>query len=121
MDIIHVVILIVGYTVLVGTSGKMLNYILNNFSARPVSQTLSKEEIDTGFIIGKCENFLILTFMFLDAYTALALIFAAKSIVRREDMSKNSLFFLAGTMINVTYSIMIGLAVKIVIGIVDLS
>lgn len=58
--------------------------------------------------------------MFLDAYTALALIFAAKSIVRREDMSKNSLFFLAGTMINVTYSIMIGLAVKIVIGIYDL-
>lgn len=61
MNTIHVAILIVGYIVLVGTSGKMLNYILNNFLARPVSQTLSKEEIDTGFIIGKCENFLILT------------------------------------------------------------
>jgi len=121
MNAIHIAILIAGYIVLVGTSGKLLNYILTNFSARQVSQTLSKEAIDTGFIIGKCENFLILTFMFLDAYTALALIFAAKSIVRREDMSKNSLFFLAGTMINVTYSIMIGLAVKIVIGIYDIS
>ena len=67
--------------------------ILTNFSAKPVGQTLSKEVLDTGFIIGKCENILILTFMFLDAYTALALIFAAKTIVRREDMSKNSLFF----------------------------
>ncbi|VVB84160.1 Uncharacterised protein [uncultured archaeon] len=55
--------------------------------------------------------------MFLNAYTALALVFTAKSIIRKEDMSKNSLFFLAGTMINVTYSIMIGLAVKFVIGI----
>ncbi len=116
MNTIHLAILSVGYIVLVGTSGKLLNYILTNFSARPVSQTLSKEVLDTGFIIGKCENILILTFMFLDAYTALALIFAAKTIVRREDMSKNSLFFLAGTMINVTYSIIIGLAVKILIG-----
>jgi len=42
--------------------------------------------------------------MILEAYTALAVVFAAKAIVRREDMSKNSLFFLAGTMVNVTYS-----------------
>ncbi len=32
-------------------------------------------------------------------------------------MSKNSLFFLAGTMINVTYSIMIGFAIKLLIGV----
>ena len=118
MNTIHIAILLVGYFVLAGTSGKLLNYILGNFSASPVSQKLSKEVLDTGFIIGKCENILILTFMFLDAYTALALIFAAKTIVRREDMSKNSLFFLAGTMINVTYSIIIGLVVKILIGFV---
>lgn len=54
-----------------------------------------------------------MTFMILEAYTALALIFTAKAIVRREDMSKNTLFFLAGTMINVTYSITMGLIVKI--------
>lgn len=116
MNPIHIAILLAGYIVLVGTSGKLLIYILTNFSAKPVNQTLSKEVLDTGFIIGKCENILIITFMFLDAYTALALIFAAKTIVRREDMSKNSLFFLAGTMINVTYSIIMGLAVKILIG-----
>ncbi len=53
--------------------------------------------------------------MILGAYTALALIFAAKTVVRKEDLNKNSLFFLAGTMINVTYSIMIGLIIKILI------
>lgn len=36
MNAIHIAILIVGYIVLVGTSGKLLNYILTNFTARPV-------------------------------------------------------------------------------------
>jgi len=31
------------------------------------------------------------------------------------NLSKNTLFFLAGTMINVTYSILIGLVIKILI------
>lgn len=61
---------------------------------------------------------LILTFMILEAYTALALIFAAKTIVRKEDMNKNSLFFLTGTMVNVTYSITIGFLVRILTGMV---
>ena len=56
--------------------------------------------------------------MILEAYTALALIFVAKTIVRKEDMNKNSLFFLAGTMVNVTYSIMIGFLVRILTGMV---
>ncbi len=80
-----------------------------------MSSIISKEVRDTGFVVGKCENLLIMTFMFLEAYTALALVFAAKTMVRREDMSKNSLFFLAGTMINVTYSIMAGMVVKLII------
>jgi len=35
-----------------------------------------------------------------------------------EDFNKNSLFFLAGTMVNVTYSIMIGFLVRILTGMV---
>jgi hypothetical protein len=94
-----------------------LTYIQTKFSDKLDIKTPSKEEIYTGRIIGKCENVLILTFVLLGEYTALALVFTAKTIVRKEDISNNSLFFLAGTMINVTYSIMIGLAVKFLIGI----
>ncbi len=117
MSIIQVAIMVIGYIFLAGTSGIVLNYILTNISAKEMSQTVNKETLDTGYIIGKCENFLILTFMFLEAYTALALVFTAKAIIRKEDISKNSLFFLAGTMINVTYSIMIGFAIKLLMGI----
>ena len=117
LDFIDGFILLGGYLMLLGTSGILVNYIISRISSEPVSKTISKEIRDTGFVIGKCENLLILTFMILEAYTALAVVFAAKAIVRREDMSKNSLFFLAGTMVNVTYSIMMGLILKILIGI----
>lgn len=113
---IDVTILIGGYFALLGTSGIVLNYILSKISKEPISQKISKEVRDTGFIVGKCENLLIVTFILLDAYTALAVIFAAKAIVRREDMSRNSLFFLAGTMINITYSVIMGVIIKILIG-----
>src|SRR3990172_12147664 len=116
ITMLQAVILMAGYMILLGTSGKLVNYILSSISTEPMSRTISKEVRDTGFVVGKCENLLIMTFMFLNAYTALALIFAAKTIVRREDMSKNSLFFLAGTMINVTYSIMIGFITTILLG-----
>ena len=115
MNAIQIAILITGYIILLGTSGIVVNFILSRISSVPISQTISKEVQDTGFVVGKCENILLLTFMILEAYTALALVFAAKAIVRREDMSKNSLFFLAGTMINVTYSIMVGLAIKLIL------
>jgi tetrahydromethanopterin S-methyltransferase subunit B len=45
----------------------------------------------------------------------MALIFTAKPIVRAEDMKKHPLYFLAGTMINVTYSVMIGLILKAIL------
>ncbi len=113
---IDITILIVGYLVLLWTSGIVLNNILSKILNEPISKKISKEVRDTGFIVGKCENLLIVTFILLDAYTALALIFAAKTIVRREDMSRSSLFFLAGMMINFTYSLIMGVIIKILIG-----
>lgn len=54
--------------------------------------------------------------MLLNAYIALAIIFAAKTIIREEDIKKNSLFFLAGTMVNVTYSTLVGAIIKVPTG-----
>lgn len=107
-------LLLAGYTFLLATSGRLVNYVVHSISRDAVSEP-SREMRDTGFVIGKCENLLLLTFMMLDAYTAMALINTAKAIVRAEDMKKQPLYYLAGTMVNVTYSIMIGLILKIVI------
>ncbi len=97
----NVTILIGGYLLLLGTSGIILNYILSKISKEPIDHKISKEVHDTGFVVGKCEKF------------------AAKAIVRREDMSRNSLFFLAGTMINTTYSVIMGVIIKILISVMQ--
>ena len=119
-DIIYLdlIIVILGYLLLLGTSGWIVKYVLAKVSKKKYTEIAEQNALDTGFIIGKCENLLIFTFMLLEAYTALALIFAAKTIVRGEDIKKNSLYFLTGTMVNVTYSIIIGLVVKTLVDLV---
>ena len=74
-----------------------------------------KIEIDTGFIIGICENFIIVTFILIEEITGLALIFAAKTIVRRKDIERDPRYYLVGTMINFTFSVFMGIMLKLVL------
>ncbi|MFC7081467.1 hypothetical protein [Halorussus caseinilyticus] len=69
---------------------------------------------DTGKAIGKAENVLVLSLMLLEAYTALGVIFAAKSIVRKSDMDqRDTSYYLTGTMANFTYSVVVGLLLHV--------
>jgi len=117
---VEFLIILGGYLFLVGTSGIVVNNIISHISQDGLEgeDEISQRERDTGFVIGKCENVLLLTFVLLNAYTALALIFVAKTVVRKEDMSKNTLYFLSGSMINVTYSIMIAVIIKTLLNLV---
>lgn len=74
-------------------------------------ETDADVEVDTGWLIGRLENVLVLTLVVTGQYTALSIIFAAKSWVRREDTAtENTTYYLAGTLVNFTYSILAGLA-----------
>ncbi|SEW18663.1 hypothetical protein [Halobacterium jilantaiense] len=64
---------------------------------------------DTGTVIGKLENVLVLTLIFAGAYTALAVLFAAKSLVRIEDTgTEDSTYYLTGTLANFTWATLLG-------------
>lgn len=105
---VTVTVVIIAYAILLFTSGPLVYFVLSRLE-RDYKKGLDARVLDTGVVVGKCENLLIPTFMILGAYTALALIFGVKAIVRSEDMSgKNTLYYLAGTMINVTYSVLVG-------------
>jgi hypothetical protein len=67
---------------------------------------------EAGTWIGLCEFILILFFVILNEYTAIAVIFAAKELVRIEDIKKNPTYFLLGTLLNVTLSILSALSFK---------
>jgi len=107
-----------GCALLMLTSGLVVAGVLSRISRRPLSEVVKKSERDTGFVVGKCENILILVFMVLGAYTALGLVFAAKAVVRIDDTKREPLFYLAGTMVNVTYSILLGLALKVLLRVI---
>ena len=65
------------------------------------------------------KNILVFVFIIFDQYTALALIFTAKTVVRAEAIRADPLYYLAGTMINVTYSIIIALIVKYILNMIQ--
>ncbi len=115
LSTIDAIVLAAGYVLLLTTSGKVISTILSRVAEKPLAENVSREQLRIGAVVGKCENILLLTFIISNEYTALSLIFAAKAIIRKEDIEHNSLFFLAGTMINVTYSIVVGIIIKIIV------
>ncbi len=68
-----------------------------------------------GSIIGKCENIIIVTLVLVRAETALALIFAAKALVRRQDIEQDPGYFLGGTLINFVWSLGIAVIARVLI------
>jgi hypothetical protein len=110
------------FALLLLTSGKVIGYVLQTITNKNLQEAANDDkpsEVDerlaVGNIIGKCENILILVFLILEAYTAIAIVITAKTIVRKEEIEKNSMYFLAGTLINVSYSVFIGFILKLVL------
>ncbi|QLG63973.1 hypothetical protein HUG12_03535 [Halorarum salinum] len=100
---------LLGYAFLLATSTRVVDYFLRRWTGTDLTAGVNEGQRDTGRVVGKCENVLVLTLVFVGAYTALGLVFAAKSIVRREDMtSGDTTWYLAGTLVNFTYSIVVG-------------
>lgn len=98
--------LVAGYGLLLATSGYVVTGVLRFAGAE-----VTEDEADTGRAVGKVENVLILTLTLLGAYTALGLVFTAKSIVRWQDISSgNTTYYLTGSVANVTYSLVYGVA-----------
>jgi hypothetical protein len=112
----RILILLLGYLLTLLFSGLLVKRIVSAIASEEYKK-LEKKTIDTGAIIGKCENILIITFILIGAYTALALVFAAKSIVRSRAMQERPEYYLVGTMINFTFSILMGLLTKLLLNI----
>jgi hypothetical protein len=115
IDPLDVGIVLAGAAFLLATSGRVLLAVYRRVGEENVLVDLDEEARDTGVVVGKCENLLVLTLVLLGAYTALSIIFAGKAFVRREDLKTNSLYYLAGTMVNVTYSLLVALAVRFLV------
>jgi uncharacterized membrane protein len=111
-SLLDIAVAAAGCVMLILTSGLVVGCVLSWVARKQMSQMVDKPKRDTGLIVGKCESILIFIFVLLGAYTALGFVFAAKAIVRLEDAKRDPLYYLAGTMVNVTYSLLVGLLFK---------
>lgn len=103
-------LVVAAYALLLGTSTLVVTQGLAQFTGDDLGDDADIDE-DTGWLIGKLENVLVLALVLQGAYTALSIIFAAKSFIRREDISSgNTTYYLAGTLLNFTYSVGYGMA-----------
>ena len=76
---------------------------------------ISRNYRNIGRLIRKCENIITVTFGLIGQETGLALIFAAKSLVRRDDIKENPGFFLGGTLVNLVWAMSIGFIARVLI------
>jgi hypothetical protein len=93
------------------------------FTAPPAPDPVPTQpapRFDPGAVIGKCENILSLTFILAGEATGLALIFAAKSIVRKDEIQKNPSYYLGGTLVNLVWAVLVGFAMRAVLALDDL-
>lgn len=118
---IKAVIIISGYFITFGLTSYLIKKIVLSSKKKPeneketVTKTPKKSEIRDGYIIGKCENIIILSFILVGEVTGLALIFAAKNLARVKDIRDNAGFFLAGTMVNFTATLVIAYILKFIL------
>lgn len=104
-------------------SGYLFTFFSSTFFVRKIIKIVSKKEgrkkkhelFGTGFVIGVCENFVVITFVLINEIIGLALIFTAKTIVRANDISKEPQYYLVGTMVNFAYSLFMAMLIRFLI------
>lgn len=108
----EILVWLIAYTLTVSLSGVFVRKCFRMAQVRDVND----ESERVGDVIGKLENVLVLTIVMVEAYTALALIFAAKNIVRIEKNDEKSInYYILGTLANFTWSLVMAMLAKFVI------
>ena len=65
-----------------------------------------------GAVIGKLEDVLVVALVAVDQYTALALVFGLKEVVRVQRDRDHASYYILGTLANVTWAIGVALGTK---------
>ncbi len=71
-----------------------------------------------GTVIGIIERVMVLTFVLVNQYTAITIIFAAKSIARFNELKEREMaeYYLIGTLLSITFALLVGIVVRAILG-----
>ncbi len=92
--------------------------IVRKFASLPAKSSAASERKSPGWVIGKCENILAYWFVVSGALEGLAIVFAAKALVRsdrgREDETMAN-WYLTGTLVNLVWSMAVAVCVRVLV------
>ncbi|MGE3174357.1 MAG: hypothetical protein AB7O97_17135 [Planctomycetota bacterium] len=110
-------VVLAGYVLTCATSGRVVTAVIGNSPPpkSPPDPAATGRPYDAHVVIGKCENILTITFVLAGELTGLALIFGAKSLVRREEIHQDAGYYLGGTLVNLVWSLLLGFATRLVV------
>jgi len=108
------------YYFLVVVAGYLITLTLGSVFVRWVCVSLEISKAKeagverAGRVIGFFERFIVLTFVLLDQYTALAFVLAAKSIARFRELEDRNFaeYYLVGTLASISFALFCGLIIK---------
>ena len=71
-----------------------------------------------GLTIGIVERVIVLTLVLVNQYTAITIIFAAKSIARFNELTDRKMaeYYLTGTLVSIAFALVIGILTRVIIG-----
>jgi hypothetical protein len=110
-----VVLVAAAYALTLGLSGRIVKFFVLPRNIPAPARTPDGPRFDPSTIIGKCENLIVLTFVLTGQETGIAVVFAAKALVRSDEIKKNPGYFLGGTMVNLVWALGVGLLARILI------
>ncbi|MCL4221841.1 MAG: hypothetical protein KJZ65_10790 [Phycisphaerales bacterium] len=70
---------------------------------------------DPSAVIGKCENLITVTLVLTNNLAGLAVVFAAKSLVRSDAIRSNPGFYLGGTLVNLVWGLLVASLVRVLL------
>lgn len=106
------VVICLGYTVSIWVGGILVRGFLNSLG--PFDK-IDEGLRNAGRRIGQLERFLVTTLTVLDQFSAIAFVFAAKSIARFKKIEDEPIFaeyYLVGTLASVSFGMLMGLGIK---------
>jgi len=106
-DVMEVAIYVLGFALTLGLSGIWINLLVIRPSTVP---SPPGARLDPSVVIGKCENVLILVFVLAGQIAGIAVVLAAKALVRREAQDEKANYYLSGTFVNLVWSVLMGYA-----------
>lgn len=113
-----VAVVVGAYALALSCSGPLVRYFVLPRGLPPPPQgdpNVPRPRFDTGMIIGKCENILIVTLVLVNQFGGLGLIFTAKALARSKQIEENPGYFLGGTLVNLVWAMIVALAAQLLI------